>query len=188
MNDRAAITSGVLSRYTKSNGRSQFEGGSSKKPSSAKDSSTFQWKSSNNQSDNESTHFFGVFKQFDTSFLFVVAIENFTQGFRRMLEFGLYIVFQHKLNLEPGEVTLLLGIMAFPWCLMIFFAIFADSVTCCGSRRKSYLIANSIVNIIALCLLMAFGVRTGKYFIMVCVIISQACMTWCDAISDALIA
>ena len=56
------------------------------------------------------------------------------------MELGLYYVFKDKLGLQPAEITLLLGIMAFPWVAKIFLAIFSDNVTCCGSRRKSYMI------------------------------------------------
>jgi MFS family permease len=78
--------------------------------------------------------------------------------------------------------------MAFPWVAKIFLAIFSDNVTCCGSRRKSYLIINASVNILSLVLLMLFGIMYGKIFIMFCIVLSQICMTWSDAISDALIA
>ena len=78
--------------------------------------------------------------------------------------------------------------MAFPWVLKIFLAIFADNVSCCGSRRKSYLIVNAIINIFSIVLLMLFGIMLGKYFILGCIVLSQICMTWCDDVSDALIA
>lgn len=78
--------------------------------------------------------------------------------------------------------------MAFPWVLKIFLAIFSDNVTCCGSRRKSYLIINATINILSIVLLMIFGLMLGKYFILACIVLSQICMTWCDAVSDALIA
>ena len=35
---------------------------------------------------------------------------------------------------------------------------------------------------------MIFGLQLGQGFIMTCVVTCQICMTWCDAISDALIA
>ena len=129
-----------------------------------------------------------VFDDFDCSFIVVIFVCNFAQGFRRLLELGLYFLFKDKLGLQPGEITLLLGIMAFPWVLKVFLAIFADNVSCCGSRRKSYLTINSAANIISIVLLMLFGIQCGKIFIMFCIVISQICMTWCDAVSDALIA
>lgn len=81
-----------------------------------------------------------------------------------------------------------MGIMAFPWIAKIFLAVSSDNVTLFGSRRKSYLILNSLVVVLSITLLMIFGVEQGKVFIMVCVFTSQVCMTWCDAITDALIA
>jgi hypothetical protein len=135
-----------------------------------------------------SPNFATVFEYNDWSFLLVLFFSNFAQGFRRLLELGLYCVFKDKLGLQPGEITMLLGLMAFPWVAKIFLAIFADNVTCCGSRRKSYLIINTIVNILSLIALMLFGLVYGKIFIMSCIILGQVCMTWCDSIVDALIA
>ena len=102
--------------------------------------------------------FWMVFIDYDTSFLIAVIVCNFAQGFRRLLELGLYYVFKDKLNLQPGEITFLLGIMAFPWIAKIFLAIFSDNITILGSRRKSYLIINSSIVVISIILLMAFGI------------------------------
>ena len=40
-----------------------------------------------------------VFEYFDASFLVVICTSNFAQGFRRLLELGLYYVFKDKLGL-----------------------------------------------------------------------------------------
>ena len=50
------------------------------------------------------------------------------------------------------------------------------------------MIINSAVNFLSIVLLMIFGMAFGVPFIMGCVVVSQLCMTWCDATSDALIA
>lgn len=62
--------------------------------------------------------------------------------------------------------------MAFPWIIKIFLAITSDNVTCCGSRRKSYLIVNSSVTVVAVILLMIWGLEEGKVFIMTMVVIT----------------
>ena len=126
--------------------------------------------------------------KFDKSFILVIFMCNFANGFRRVIELGLYFIFYHKLSLDPSEVTFLLSLMAFPWIIKIFLAIISDNITFCGSRRKSYLIINSFINILSITLLMLFGLHYGKYFIMSCIIISQISMVWCDTMSDALIA
>jgi len=78
--------------------------------------------------------------------------------------------------------------MAFPWIAKIFLAITSDNMSLFGSRRKNYLILNSSIVVLSIILLMILGIKEGKIFIMCCVITSQLCMTWCDAITDALIA
>jgi len=91
-------------------------------------------------------------------------------GFRRMFELGLYFLFQDYLHLNPAEITFLLSIMAFPWILKIFIAIITDNITFFDSRRRSYLILNLSVCLLALLLLMAGGLTYGKHFIMVCIV------------------
>jgi hypothetical protein len=116
--------------------------------------------------------FWNTFFIYDSSFLVAVIACNFAQGFRRLLELGLYFVFKDKLGLQPAEITFLLGIMAFPWIAKIFLAIFSDNVTILGSRRKVYLIINSSVVVFSIVCLMAFGLLLGKVFIMACVVTS----------------
>ena len=77
--------------------------------------------------------------------------------------------------------------MALPWVAKIFLAICSDNVSCCGSRRKAYFIINSLVNLTSISLLIIYGIKYGKWFILFCIVVSQICMTWCDALSDALI-
>ena len=74
-----------------------------------------------------------VFRHYDWSFLICVGVANFAQGFRRLLELGLYFVFKEKLGLQPGEITLLLGIMAFPMSSIVtpLFRVFPSGLEFC---------------------------------------------------------
>jgi len=81
----------------------------------------------------------------------------------------------------------LLGIINFPWVVKIMVGMISDNYTFLGSRRKSYLVIASVINIGALVLLMVFGMKYGKAFLTACIFLSQLCMTYCDAIADALI-
>ena len=49
--------------------------------------------------------------------------------------------------------------------IKIFLAIIADNLSCCGSRRKSYLIINSAISFLSIVLLMALGLMVGLAFI-----------------------
>ena len=62
------------------------------------------------------TDFFSVF-QFDTSMVVMISVIHLTIGFMRVAELGLYILFNEKLGLAPGEVTLLIAISIAPFML-----------------------------------------------------------------------
>ena len=112
---------------------------------------------------------------------------NTAQGFKRLLDLGLYQIFKDKLGLQPAEIEILVSIINFPWVAKIMFAIVIDNWTFFGSRRKSYLFFACIVNIVSLMLLIGFSSAYGKVFITSCVMMNQICMTICDSISDALV-
>lgn len=62
--------------------------------------SSFKYATKNGDgSDDESVNFMSIFEYFDWSFLVVIFTSNFAQGFRRLLEFGLYYIFKDKLGL-----------------------------------------------------------------------------------------
>jgi hypothetical protein len=103
------------------------------------------------------------------------------------MDLGLYFVFKERLDLEPGEIEILLGVINAPWVFKMVFGIMADNYTFLGSRRKSYLFAATTLNLLSLFLLMSFGLLYGKFFIVACVFMTQLCMTFCDAVSDALV-
>ena len=106
-----------------------------------------------------SANFLSIFETFDLSLLIVIAVTNSAEGFRRLLELGLYITFKDKLGLEPGEITFLLSIMALPWVLKIFMAMITDNISLFGSRRRNYLILNAALNIVFIIMLMVWGVQ-----------------------------
>ena len=127
------------------------------------------------------------YQQYDNSFLNVIIICNVAQGFKRLVDLGLYYVYKDKLHLEPAEIEVLLGIINFPWVVKMVFGIISDNMTFFGSRRKSYFILACSVNLLSLIALMGYSVSYGKYFITGCVFVTQLCMTYCDALSDALV-
>ena len=119
-----------------------------------------------------SANLLSVFETYDCSLLVVISVTNFAEGFRRLLELGLYIIFRNNLNLESSEITFLLSLMAFPWLLKIFLALFTDNISIFWSRRKNYIILNAAINIVSIIMLMNFGIDQGKYFVLMCILIS----------------
>jgi MFS family permease len=89
--------------------------------------------------------------------------------------------------MEPGEIVILLGIISFPWVVKMIFGIIADNYTLFGSRRRAYLVLACVINVISMTLLIIYATKYGKYFITICMCLTQLCMTFCDAITDALV-
>ena len=113
--------------------------------------------------------------EFDRSLLITLFLADFIWGFTRLLVLGMYILFNDELGLQPAETTVLIGITMIPWLFKILMAICSDSVTICGTRRKSYLIINAAVNTGAILLLMFFGLKLGKEFIVFCITVINLC-------------
>lgn len=99
----------------------------------------------------------------------VITICNFAQGFKRLVDLGLYFVFKEKLGLEPSQIEILIGIINFPWVIKMVLGILADNYTFYGSRRRSYLVTACLINMFSLFMLMVFAVNFGKYFLTFCV-------------------
>lgn len=136
------------------------------------------------------TNFMSVFDKtkYDRSLIVNLILIYFIVGVVRLLELGMYVVFAEKLHLSPAEITLLVAITATPRLFKVLLAICSDSVTCCGTRRKSYLVINSIFNTLSVVMLMWLGLELGKDFIVFCIMVAQFCMTWLDCLADALTA
>lgn len=128
-----------------------------------------------------------MLETYEISFLVMAILCNFAQGFKRLIDLGLYNIYKERLGLEPSEIEFMLGLISMPWVAKILFAIVVDNVTFFGSRRKSYLMLSCIINLAALYSLIAWSANEGKYVVTACVMLNQICMTVCDAIGDALI-
>lgn len=106
------------------------------------------------------------------SFLVMAVLCNFAQGFKRLIDLGLYNIYKSRLHMEPSEIEFMLGIISVPWVAKILFAIVVDNLTMCGSRRKSYLMFACLLNMLAMYWLMIFSANEGKYVVTACVFLN----------------
>eukprot|EP00351_Strombidinopsis_sp_SopsisLIS2011_P000519 CAMPEP_0116871188 /NCGR_PEP_ID=MMETSP0463-20121206/1423_1 /TAXON_ID=181622 /ORGANISM="Strombidinopsis sp, Strain SopsisLIS2011" /LENGTH=99 /DNA_ID=CAMNT_0004509129 /DNA_START=151 /DNA_END=450 /DNA_ORIENTATION=+ len=94
-------------------------------------------------------------------------------------------LFKNYYNLEPTLVQYLLSIILIPWSIKILWGVMADTVEICGSRKKSWLVINGIVQFTLLMVLTGFTIQNYKVttFILTMVMAAGAFM---DVIVDAL--
>ena len=129
---------------------------------------------------------FDIFNQFDRSFLFIMIICNFAQGFKCFLDLSLLNLYKEVMKLEPAEVQAFIGVIAIPWSFKIIYGFASDNLQVFNSKRRGHLLMNTMCCILSMAAIIVFGVQFGKYFVTVCVFITQINMAYCDTVTDAL--
>lgn len=93
-------------------------------------------------------------QQFGNRFLLQVFSVYFTQGIRSTLcSLGTSYFLNETLTLLPSQSEALRGTASIPWIIKPLYGVLSDSVPICGTRRKSYLIAGSVITALAYVLL-----------------------------------
>lgn len=115
-----------------------------------------------------------------------MVLSNFAQGFKQFLDLSLLSLFKDNLHLDPSEVQMLAGVVAFPWSLKLIYGFTCDNVPIMGSKRRIHLMLNCACCVCAILMIMAFGNLFGKYFTVFCVFITQVNMAYSDVVVDAL--
>ena len=103
-----------------------------------------------------------------------------------LLDLTLMNIFKDKLNLQPAEVQLYMGIISIPWSFRVLYGFLSDNIYIFSSRRRNHILINSFLNITAMSLVMKYGMDQGKYYITGWLFLSQMNMAYCDTVTDAL--
>jgi hypothetical protein len=69
-----------------------------------------------------------VLRQLDTSFLVILSLCNFIQGFKQFLDLSLLSLYKNTLDLEPEEVQAFMGIICLPMSFGIIYGFMSDNV------------------------------------------------------------
>jgi MFS family permease len=85
------------------------------------------------------------------------------------------------------EITLFAALIALPWSLKPIYGLFTDFVPLAGSRRKSYLILNSLLTVTGLVVVAALPLSPGSYaWLLSWLILSTLGIAFSDVVVDAL--
>lgn len=136
--------------------------------------------------DEESEDLLTVLKAYDSSFLVILFLCNFAQGFKQFLDLCLLNLYKDVLKLEPAQTTFFMGIIAIPWSFKIFYGFSSDNIRIFGSKRRGHILLNTVSCSLAMAAIMLFGLDFGKYFVTFCCFISQYTMAYNDTVTDAL--
>jgi len=103
-----------------------------------------------------------------------------------LINLTLLDIYKAKLKLHPAEVQFLMGFIAIPWSLKILYGFSSDHISIFSARRRNHIVLNALLNISFMGLAIKYGTELGKFFITICVFISQMNMAYCDTVTDAL--
>ena len=105
-----------------------------------------------------------LFNKYDKSFLFVLGLVFFSQGFKVFIELSVKDLFKHYMLMEPNDSQIMISIITLPWCFKIFYGLIADNFAIFGSRRRAYIILNGLIQC---CSLWALAFTNNKNKLMV---------------------
>jgi hypothetical protein len=103
-----------------------------------------------------------------------------------LLDLNLLNIYKEHLGLQPAEVQLYMGIISIPWSFRVLYGFLSDNIYIFSSRRRNHILINSFINIVAMSLVMKYGMQEGKYYITSWLFLSQMNMAYCDTVTDAL--
>jgi MFS-type transporter involved in bile tolerance (Atg22 family) len=94
-------------------------------------------------------------------------------------------LFKTHYGLEPGRLQTLLATIQIPWSFKIIFGFISDNVAIRGSKRKSYLVIGSIIQIISM-LVLAFWTYQSVWLAATCTFLTTMSIAFSDVIVDSL--
>ena len=126
-----------------------------------------------------------VYERFDTMFLVLLGVQYFNQGSKVLTGLATQNLFKESFNLDPGYVEVLSGIIALPWTFKILYGLISDNVPIYGSKRRSYCVLLSSVQLIS-CLLLTALADTNVYFSTLLLTIMSLTVAAMDVIVDSI--
>jgi MFS family permease len=121
----------------------------------------------------------------DKMFLMLLGTQYFSQGTKVLVGLATANLYKEYYGLDPGYVQVLSTFSGIPWSFKIFYGLISDNVPLFGSRRRSYLILLSILQVIATLSLAFYFGNNEKWaaFLLCCINLSVAAM---DVIVDSI--
>ena len=94
-------------------------------------------------------------------------------------------LFKHYLGLEPNASQVFTSLISLPWSFKIFYGLVADNFPIWGSRRRSYVILNGLVQTMTLWAL-ALHVVEDAVFVTTMLFLNSLNSAFLDVVVDAL--
>ena len=133
---------------------------------------------------------FGLFRHlcqiYDHSVLFVIMFNYFNNGASSMVLMVIVNMYQENYFISPLYAQLHVAVIGFPVIFAFLFGLISDSVPIMGSRKRSYLIIMSLLQI-STCVTFIMVADTSVNVATGMLAMNSLAMTWLDVIVDGMI-
>ncbi|XP_077253950.1 major facilitator superfamily protein [Tasmannia lanceolata] len=126
---------------------------------------------------------------FGTSFMWLVSLIYFTQGFRSFVWTAVSYQLKDILKLSPSASQLVVSISFFPWNIKPIYGIFSDCIPIRGRKRVPYLVISTILSLFPWLILgLNAPLRSSQAFLTIFLTLQNLGSAMADVVVDAMIA
>ncbi|KAL6538389.1 hypothetical protein OROGR_012377 [Orobanche gracilis] len=126
---------------------------------------------------------------FGASFLWLVCLIYFTQGFRSFVWTAVSYQLKDKLKLSPSASQFVTSVAFFPWSIKPLYGIISDCIPIRGRKRIPYLVIATLLSLLPwLILSINISSRSSKLYFMILLTVQNLGSAMADVVIDAMIA
>lgn len=126
---------------------------------------------------------------FGASFLWLICLIYFTQGFRSFVWTAVSYQLKDKLKLSPSASQLVSSVAFFPWSIKPLYGILSDCIPIKGRKRIPYLVISTILSFVPWLLLGQVSLlRNSREPFMIFLTLQNLGSAMADVVVDAMIA
>ncbi|KAK2387248.1 Major facilitator superfamily protein [Trifolium repens] len=126
---------------------------------------------------------------FGFSFLWLICLIYFTQGFRSFVWTAISYHLKDNLNLSPSASQFVFSVAFFPWSIKPLYGILSDCIPIKGSKRISYLVIATVLSLVPWFILgLSSTLRNSTWHLMVFLTVQNLGSAMADVVVDAMIA
>ncbi|MCL7025696.1 hypothetical protein MKW94_017107 [Papaver nudicaule] len=126
---------------------------------------------------------------FGTSFLWLISLVYFTQGFRSFVWTAVSYQLKDELKLSPSASQLVSSVAFFPWSIKPIYGILSDCIPIRGKKRVPYLVISTILSLLPWLILgLKESLRSSSGPLMILLTAQNLGSAMADVVVDAMIA
>ncbi|KAI8557610.1 hypothetical protein RHMOL_Rhmol04G0023100 [Rhododendron molle] len=127
--------------------------------------------------------------EFGTSFLWLVCLIYFTQGFRSFVWTAVSYQLKDRLKLSPSASQLVSSIAFFPWSIKPLYGILSDCIPIRGRKRVPYLVIATVLSLLPWLILgQVSSLRSSRLPLVIILTVQNLGSAMADVVVDAMIA